>query len=100
MYQMVLNKNGVCSLESRIEDTAKKTTESKDQYQLLASSRYSFFGCWLHMESLPNHFSSPYIPSGINKSHKKRWLFIYRDSLTAQGFSQLSHVIRILAKLS
>lgn len=100
MYQMVLNENGVCSFEFSTKDAPKSNAYSKEQFQLLASSRYSFFGCWLHMETLPNLSSSQYIPNAINKSHKKRWLFIYRDSLTAEGFSRLSHVIRTQAKCS
>jgi len=98
--QMILDEKGVCSFESSANNTLNEVVDSKEQFQLLSGSRYSFFGCWLQMTALPHHTSSLYLPNGINKSDKKRWLFIYRDSLTAEGFSRLSHVIRNLTKFS
>ena len=89
--QMILDEKGVCSFDISVNNKLNEVAVSKEQFQLLSSSRYSFFGCWLHMTSLPNT---------INKSDKEMWLFIYRDSLTAEGFSRLSHVIRNLAKFS
>lgn len=98
--QMILDEKGVCSFENSANNTLNEVVDSKEQFQLLSSSRYSFFGCWLHMTPLANHTSSLYLSNGINKSDKKRCLFIYRDSLTAEGFSRLSHVIRTLAQSS
>jgi hypothetical protein len=98
--QMILDEKGVCSFENSANNTVNEVGASKEQFQLLSSSRYSFFGCWLHMTPLPHYPPSSYLSSGINKSDKKTWLFIYRDSLTAEGFSRLSQVIRNLTKFS
>lgn len=97
-YQIELNENGICSFEYTHENMLNKTLASREQFQLLPSSRFSFFGCWLHMSPLPTSHSPELLISSVTKSDKKEWLFIYRDSLTSQGFTQLSHVIRAVVK--
>ena len=97
-YQMELNENGICSFEYTQQNTDIKMLASKEQFQLLPSSRFSFFGCWLHMSPLPTQHSPELLINSVNKSDKKEWLFIYRDSLTSQGFTQLTHVIRAVGK--
>lgn len=88
--QMNLDENGVCSFEYMLEPSVVSTVDVKEQFQLLASSRYSFFGCWLHMHSFES------LTNTINKKHKKKQLFIYRDSVSPEDFSRLSQVIRKL----
>ena len=95
-FQVILDENGVCSFENVCENAVDNTDVIKEQFQLLASSRCSFFGCWLHMAPLSPIYSSESLPKSINKRHKKKQLFIYRDSLNSENFSQLSQVIRKL----
>ncbi len=97
--QLTLDKHGVCSFEHTLGNTVDSTVDIvdiKEQFQLLTSSRYSFFGCWLHMQPLSNISSTAPLFFVINKKRKKKLLFIYRDSLSAVDFSRLSQVIRNL----
>ncbi|MBL4823052.1 MAG: hypothetical protein JKX90_05960 [Colwellia sp.] len=94
-FQLIVNENGVCLFEYMLENTDECPINSKKQFQLLTSSRYSFFGCWLYMAPLSNLSSSDLLPNTINKNGKKQ-LFIYRDSLTAEDFSRLALIIRKL----
>ncbi|NQY86932.1 MAG: hypothetical protein HRT51_04145 [Colwellia sp.] len=98
-FQVIVNENGVCLFEYMLENTDECTVNSKESFQLLTSSRYSFFGCWLYMVPLSNLSSSGFLPNTINKNRKKR-LFIYRDSLSAENFSRLAQIIRKLKKTS
>jgi len=93
---MILDEHGVCSFDSALESTVGR----KEQFQLLASSRYSFFGCWLHMSPLSNQYSSELLPNTKNKSDKQKRLFIYRDSLSTDDFSRLSQIIKKLKDFS
>jgi len=95
-FQLIVNENGVCSFEYMLENTDECTVNSKEPFQLLTSSRYSFFGCWLYMAPLSNLSSSGFLPNTINKKCKKARFFIYRDSLSAEDFSRLAQVIRKL----
>lgn len=69
-------------------------------YQLQASSRFNFIGCWLIM--IPNSPATElqYKPAMnnecalLNTTPKK--LFIFRDSITAQDFSRIANVIKQL----
>lgn len=72
-YQFELSSQGLCHF-------------GDEYYQLRADSRLSFFGCWL----IFNDISSTQKPI----VHKNKQLFIYRDSLSAQDFSRLTHVIK------
>jgi len=94
--QMTLDEHGVHSFGYRLENTLESTVDTKEQFQLSATSRYSFFGCWLHMVPLSNLSSSAPLSYTIYKRRKNKRLFIYRDSLSAQDFSRLSQVIRKL----
>lgn len=58
-------------------------------YQIQASSRQSFLGCWLVLQLLPNN----QVFSNAKNSNPNRLLFIFRDSLSSQDFSRLSNVI-------
>lgn len=98
--QMILDEHGICSFKHMLGNTVNSTVDSKEQFQLLASSRYSFFGCWLHIVPLSSLSSSYLLPNVISKRRKKAWLFIYRDSLSAEDFSRLSQVIRNVPKLA
>lgn len=87
-----LNSQGICSFDGN------------NYYQLQASSRFSFLGCWLVLQQLTaqpltaqpittvnSMFNAK---SSINKSNNtKTRVFIYRDSLSNQDFSRLSTVI-------
>ncbi|MCW8833731.1 MAG: hypothetical protein OQK09_04810 [Colwellia sp.] len=79
LYQFELNQQGLCLFNGN------------EYYQLHASSRFSFFGCWLML-----------LPTTENKcsGDKAKQLFIFRDSLTEQDFSRLSQVLRNLTKVS
>lgn len=70
--------------------------DKQERFQLLASSRYSFIGCWLHMAPLSNNDSLEFFPNSIFKSSNQKLLFIYRDSLSSEDFSRLSLIIRKL----
>jgi len=76
IYQFELSQQGLC------------TFDGKSYYQLQANSRLSFLGCWLSLTSVSA--SSTLLAS----KHKR--LFIYRDSLSQEGFSRLSLVLRNL----
>jgi len=94
--QITLDEHGIFSFEYRLEKTGESTVDTKEQFQLLATSRYSFFGCWLHLVPLSNLSSSATLSYSIYKRRKNKRLFIYRDSLSAEDFSRLSQVIRKL----
>jgi hypothetical protein len=94
--QFTVDEFSICSFEYRREKTVLSAIAEKEQFQLLASSRYSFLGCWLHMAPLSNLSSSALLSYAINKKRKNKWFFIYRDSLSAQDFSRLSQAIRKL----
>ena len=98
--QFTLDENCVCLFNDAPESTVESTFDKKEQFQLLASSRYSFFGCWLHMTALSNMYSPEPLPNKILKSSKKKLLFIYRDSLSSEDFSRLTQAIRVLKTLS
>ncbi|WP_425451868.1 protein YgfX [Candidatus Colwellia aromaticivorans] len=98
--QVILDEYGVCSFEYMLENTVQSTVDRKEQFQLLASSRYSFFGCWLHMAPLSNLYPPKFLLNAINERGKNKRLFIYRDSLSAEDFSRLSQVIRKLKNTS
>lgn len=89
----ILDEDCVCSFEYVLENKVRSTVDTKEQFQLLASSRFSFLGCWLHMAPLANSSSPESLPNTINKRRNKKLLFIYRDSLSAEDFSRLSQVI-------
>jgi hypothetical protein len=99
-FQVILDEQGVCSFEKTLENSVDSNVDIKEQYQLLSSSRYSFFGCWLHMAPLSNMYSPELLTKVLNKKHKKKWLFIYRDSLSTKDFSRVSQVIRKLKNSS
>ena len=96
LLQFTVDEFSICSFQYRCEKKGVSAIAKKEQFQLLASSRYSFFGCWLHVVPLSNLSSSALFSYAINKKHKNKWFFIYRDSLSAQDFSRLSQVIRHL----
>lgn len=100
--QFTLDEYHVYSFEDLLENTIINNVSRKEHFQLLASSRYSFFGCWLHMAPLSNLSLATAAPLSytINKKGQKKWLFIYRDSLSAQDFSRLSQIIRKLTDTS
>jgi hypothetical protein len=102
--QFTLDEYSVCSFEDAPDNKAENIVVShvsrKEQFQLLASSRYSFFGCWLHMAPFSHLSSSALLSYAINKKPKNKWLFIYRDSLSTQDFSRLSQAIRKLKDTS
>jgi hypothetical protein len=91
---VIFDESGIFSFEEPPKNKGESTRVEKKQFQLLSSSRYSFFGCWLHIEPLSNTYFSPRLPDGMNKIFNRKWLFIYRDSLTAEEFSRLSQIIR------
>lgn len=94
--RFTLDELSVCSFESSFKNTVVSTDNKRESFQLLASSRYSFIGCWLQMASLSNQALPDTLPNAINKRRKKKRLFIYRDSLSAEDFSRLSQAIRKL----
>lgn len=98
--RFTLDEEGVCSFEDASENKLRSAVDRKEQFQLLTSSRFSFFGCWLCMAPLSNLTLPETLPNAINKRRKKKLLFIYRDSLSAEDFSRLSQVIGKLNKLS
>lgn len=71
-YQFEVTSQGLC------------TFDGKHDYQLQASSRLSFLGCWLYFVAAP--VSSNDVP-------KHKQLFIFKDSLSDQDFSRLSAVL-------
>ncbi|KGJ89072.1 hypothetical protein GAB14E_4068 [Colwellia psychrerythraea] len=66
----------------------------KDSYQLLATSRLGFIGCWLVMVK---NEPKPYRQPSFRQSSGKQ-LFIFRDSVSDQDFSRLARVIQQLDK--
>jgi len=61
-------------------------------YQLQASSRFSFIGCWLVMTP---DYSKSTPQQDISKVFPKQ-LFIFRDSVSEQDFSRIANVIKQL----
>lgn len=77
IMQFIVAKNGECQF-------------LEHKYQLLSSSRVSFFGCWLKMILIRNGHQSNQSLQNI------KHYFIYRDSLSNQDFSRLARVIKSL----
>jgi hypothetical protein len=73
-----LNSQGGCSFDGNIH------------YQLQASSRFSFLGCWLTLQPL---IAQPMTAVNASNSNQKKLFFIYRDSLSSEDFSRISNVI-------
>jgi len=73
-YGFEINQHGICSFDGQ------------EHFQLLSSSRLSFVGCWLTMNSL----------SALQPTANLKQVFIFRDSLSAQDFSRLSLVMKNL----
>jgi len=73
-YRFEINQHGICSFDG------------EEYFQLLPSSRLSFVGCWLTLNSL----------SALQPTANLKQVFIFRDSLSAQDFSRLSLVMRNL----
>jgi hypothetical protein len=59
-------------------------------YQLLATSRLSFLGCWLKLQKSSNLNK----PTPITEQANYKQLFIFRDSLSGQDFSRLVSVLK------
>jgi len=66
----------------------------KVNYQLLATSRFSFIGFWLVM--LPGNTTNNRQITTIQSSPKR--LFIFKDSVSKQDFSRLARVIKQLGE--
>ena len=86
------NRNLLCSF-MLTSDGGISFSNEHSSYQLLASSRFSFFGCWLVMKPIieGNRFTKIDDPNYIIKKY-----FIYRDSLNGQDFSRLVKVLNSL----
>lgn len=76
-----LNSQGVCSFNGI------------EQYQLQASSRFSFLGCWLVLQPI----SAVTQMFNAKDNSQQTMLFIYRDSLSEQDFSR---VVKVMSHLS
>jgi hypothetical protein len=68
--------------------------ETLESYQLSIKTRVSFFALWLELEPLSNESISKLSKQKLLASTKS--LFLFRDSLTRQDFSNLLSVIREL----
>lgn len=99
--QLALTRQGKCSLltmdnpelfDGFVEDLFEDNIE---YFQLLSSSRFSFFGCWLVLLPVP----TVALFLNENKNFKTKQLFIYRDSLSSQSFSHLIQTIKNLETL-
>jgi len=93
--QLQLSAQGECSWLCINNDIDGDTGDNNVEYfQLLATSRYSFLGCWLEflpVSAMPlknKYLNTPCL--------KKRQLFIYRDSVSPQSFSRLVQTIKNL----
>ncbi len=87
-----INRQGLCSFNSSSFDDF--SFYGNKYYQLQASSRFSFLGCWLALQPLAAQpISAVNTMCNTKNNNKKRMLFIYRDSLSNQDFSRLSNVI-------
>jgi len=77
-----LDSHGLCSFDGI------------EYYQLQASSRFSFLGCWLTLQPMT---AQPITAVGsmfnAKNNNSKTRFFIYRDSLSQQDFSRISRVI-------
>ena len=93
-FQLVLDENSILLLNKADNDLVERALDKEEQFQILASSRYSFLGCWLHLEPFPKLHTSDYLSGTINKQKQKKSLFIFRDSLSEKDFSRLSQAIK------
>jgi hypothetical protein len=59
-------------------------------YQLLATSRLSFVGCWLKLQKS----SSFNKPTTVTEQTNYKQFFIFKDSLSRQDFSRLVSVLK------
>ncbi len=67
--------------------------DERFDYQLLASTRLSFLGCWLVLQPIRTNNQSGEDNGKLPLMH---W-FIYRDSLNGQDFSRLVQVVKQLS---
>jgi len=93
-FQLMLDENSICVLSKTDQSLVEGAFDIKEQFQILASSRYSFLGCWLNLAPLPTLHSPDKRLSPINEQSTKKSLFIFRDSLSAKDFSRLSQAIK------
>ncbi|TYK65082.1 hypothetical protein [Colwellia echini] len=82
--------------------TTDLTCLAVNHYQLLAHSRFSFFGCWLVMVPKNNDASSQTQLFDLTQHQKRiakqrpKQVFLFRDSVSGQDFSRLARVVRQL----
>ena len=93
-FQLVLDENYILLLNKVDNNLVEGALDKEEQFQIQASSRYSFLGCWLHLEPFPKLHSPDYLSDTINEQKQKKSLFIFRDSLSAKDFSRLSQAIK------
>jgi len=90
IYLSADNSEGINGHFSVTEDGVIAFKGESANYQLLASSRLSFVGCWLKMIELDSLFDHKTI--AIKASSRE--LFIFKDSLSGQDFARLLRVIK------
>ena len=93
-FQLVLDENSILLLNKIDNNLVERALDKEGNFQILASSRYSFLGCWLHLEPFPKLHSPECFFDTINEEKQKKSLFIFRDSLSAKDFSRLSQAIK------
>jgi hypothetical protein len=84
-------KNNKAIIDSFVLSTVGEIILNKDlgSYQLLASSRHSFIGCWLIMIPIQTTHLQHYLGRKTRPKH----LFLFRDSLTKQDYSRIARVL-------
>ena len=76
-------------LRFELDSQGQCSFEGETFYQLHTSSRLSFLGVWLVLQPM----SAVNTMFNVKNKSTKTLLFIYRDSLSKQDFSRISHVI-------
>jgi len=92
VYLSFENNNKVIGNILLAADGAIQIDASLLDYQLMPTSRSSFFGCWLELTPKVTPMTSP---QQINNTHPKR-IFLFRDAFSQQDYARLTRVIKRL----
>lgn len=91
-YLRVENNNVVISNILIEMDGTTLFSGDLTSYQLLATSRIGFLGCWLELTSKAKTGSSQ---NGMSLAAQKH-VFIFRDAFSEQDYARLNRIIRQL----
>ena len=91
-HYLTLSPDGSISIGNISIDNISINNESS--YQILATSRLSFIGCWLRLQQNTHSIN----PNNHNKQIPFTHRFIFKDSLSEQDYARLVSVLKQISE--